>query len=138
MANTRKKLLHEEICDLVLKAFFQVHYELGPGFPESVYAAAMMLVLTDLGLRVEREIPIAVFFRGMRIGSFRADTIVESVVLLEYKSMRRPHRKFEAQILGYLRSTRLEVGLLLYFNPKATFKRIVFSNDRKLLPDLIP
>jgi GxxExxY protein len=137
MANTRKKLLHEEICDLVLKAFFQVHYELGPGFPESVYAAAMIVVLTELGLHAESEVPTAVYFHGVRVGAFRADVIVESVVLVELKSMRRPHRKFETQILGYLRSTRLEVGLLLYFNPKATFKRIVFSNDRKLLPDLI-
>jgi hypothetical protein len=62
--------------------------------------------------------------------------IVESVVLLEFKAMRQPDPRFEAQVLSYLRSTRLEVGLLLYFNPKPTFERLVFGNSRKLLPDL--
>jgi PD-(D/E)XK nuclease superfamily len=60
--------------------------------------------------------------------------IVESVVLLEFEAMRPPDPQFEAQVLSYLRSTRLEVGLLLYFNPQPTFKRLVFANTRKLLP----
>jgi GxxExxY protein len=137
MSNTEKDLLHGDICDDVLKAFFQVHYELGPGFPESTYAKAMFLVLTEMGLNVEREVPTAVYFRGIRLGGFRADTVVESAVLLEYKSMRRPQPKHQLQALGYLRSTRLEVALILYFNFKATFKRLIYSNQRKILPELL-
>jgi GxxExxY protein len=94
----------------------------------------MECALTDLGLSVKREVPVRVYFRARQIGAFRADMIVESRVLLELKSMRAPDPRFEAQLLNYLRATRLEVGLLLYFNPKASFKRLVFANDRKLLP----
>ena len=132
----RPALLHEKLTDRVLGGFYQVDRELGSGFAESVYAPAMECVLTDFGLRVEREVPIPVHFRGKQIGLFRADMIVESVVLLEFKAMREPDPQFEAQVLSYLRATRVEVGLLLYFNPKPTFKRLVFGNSRKLLPDL--
>lgn len=132
------ELLHRDVCDLVLKSFFQVHFELGPGFPESVYSAAMAIAMNDVGLRVEREVPVAVYFRGIRVGSFRADTVVNGCVLLEYKAMRQPESAFEAQTLGYLRSTELEVGLLLYFNRRAVFKRLVHSNVRKLLASRQP
>lgn len=128
------ELLHREITDQILGGFFQVHRELGFGFSESLYGPAMECVLTDLGLRAEREMPIAVYFRGKQIGAFRADMVVEAAVLLEFKAMRRPDPAFEAQVLSYLRATRLEVGLLLLFNPKPLFKRLVFANSRKFLP----
>ena len=122
----RRALLHETLTERVLGGFYQVDRELGSGFAESVYGPAMECVLTDLGLRVEREVPIPVHFRGKQIGLFCADTIVESVVLLEFKAMREPDPQFEAQVLSYLRATRIEVGLLLYFNPKPIFERLVF------------
>ena len=59
--------------------------------------------------------------------------IVESVVLIEVKSMRPPNPEFEAQLLNYLRATEVEVGLLLYFNPKPVRRRLIYTNDRKLL-----
>jgi GxxExxY protein len=124
-------MLHEETTDRILAAFFQVHYDLGFGFAESVYPAAMTCALKDAGLEVEREVPIPVHFRGVRIASFRADIVVERRVIIEMKAMRQPGPKWEAQLLNYLRATELEVGLLLYFNPKATFKRLIYTNDRK-------
>src|SRR5215475_13014079 len=131
----RPALLHKELTDLSLGGFYQVHRELGFGFAESLYGPAMECVLAELGVRVERQVPIPVHFRGRQIGLFRADMIGDSVVLLEFKAMRQPDPRFEAQVLSYLRSTRLEVGLLLYFNPKPTFERLVFANTRKLLPE---
>jgi GxxExxY protein len=130
----RPELLHAGITDKILGGFYQVHRELGFGFAESLYGPAMESVLADLGLHVEREVSIAVHFRGRQIGAFRADMVVESAVLLEFKSMRREDPAFDAQVLSYLRATRLEVALLLYFNPKPSFKRLVFANGRKFLP----
>lgn len=127
-------LLHGRLSDRILKTFFQVHYELGAGYPEAIYSAAMVIALRGEGLRVEREVPVAVHFRGARIGSFRVDTVVESAILVEYKATRQPNPSFESQALGYLWATRLEVGLLLYFNCRASFKRLIYTNDRKLLP----
>ena len=127
------RLLHGHITKQILGAFYQVHHELGFGFVESVYSAALAMVLTELGLRVEREVPIAVYFRGARVGSFTADKIVESAVVVEQKAVHSLPPIWEAQLLNYLRSTKLEVGLLLNFGPRATFKRLVWTNDRKLL-----
>lgn len=126
-------LLHGDITERIRGEFFQVHYELGFGYLESVYSAAMACVLMQSGLTVEREVPIAVHFRGIRIGSFRADLVVESKVLVEIKSSAQLHPSAERQLLNYLRSTDLEVGLLLHFGEKRYVKRLVYSNDRKLL-----
>ena len=128
------RLLHGEITERVLGVFFQVHRELGAGFLESVYANAMFFALKDAGLRVESEVPIAVYFRGRRIGTFRPDMIVESVVLLEFKAGAQLDPNSPAQTLNYLRAGHLEVALILHFGPKATFKRLVATNDHKILP----
>lgn len=134
----RRGLLHGEISNRILGAFFQVHRELGPGFLESVYANGMMLALTAAGLHVEREFPISVYFRGQLVGVFRADAVVESVVLLEYKAGERLDPSCEPQVLNYLRGCHLELALLLHFGPRATFKRLIMTNDRKLLRESVP
>lgn len=126
-----KDLLHGELTGEIAAHFLQVHYELGYGFPESVYSAALACAFLESGFHVEREVPIAVNFRGIRVGSFRADMVVESKVLLELKAgaLLDPHA--EAQVLNYLKATKLEVALLLYFGPKPKVKRFVMSNIRK-------
>lgn len=93
----------------------------------------MECVLTEVGLHVAREVPISVHFHGRAIGSYRADMIVEHIVMVEIKAMRRPDLSFESQLLNYLRATEIEVGLLLYFNPTPLKRRLIYTNDRKLL-----
>ena len=127
-------LLHREITGKILDAFFQVHYELGFGFIESIYSKALIHVMADLGLHVEREVPIDVYFRGMRLGRFKADLVVESAVIVELKASATLDASASAQLINYLRATELEVGLLLHFGQKARFERFVFANTRKLLP----
>ena len=95
------ELLHEEITDRILGAFYQVHRELGPGYLESVYANGMAWALSDEGFRVDREVGVNVHFRGRSVGTFRADMIVESVVLLEFKAGDRLGPRAEAQLLNY-------------------------------------
>ena len=128
------RLLHQELTQRILGCFFQVHRELGAGFLESVYAKSLLIALGDEGIRAEAEIPIDVYFRGARVGVFRADMIVESSVLLELKAGTGLDPGSQPQMLNYLRATRLEVGLILYFGARPTFKRLVVSNDHKLLP----
>jgi len=128
------ELLHKAITDRILGAFYQVHWELGSGYLESVYANGMEIALRENGLRVEREVPVSVHFRGRRVGTFRADMIVESVVLLEFKAGDRLDPSAEPQLINYLRASRLQVGLILHFGPKASFMRRVLTNDRKIIP----
>jgi GxxExxY protein len=124
-------LLHEELTGHIRGHFVQVHYELGYGFPESVYSASLAAALLEDGFAVEREVPIAVNFRGLRVGSFRADLVVESKVLIELKTGARLDPTAEAQVLNYLKATKIEVGLLLFFGPSPRFKRFILTNDRK-------
>ncbi len=129
-----RKLLEGELTKQIIGAFLQVHCELSGGYLESVYANAMEIALRDLGLKVEREVPVAVYFRGHRVGVFRADMLVESVVLVEFKAGIALDPTWEAQLINNLSVTRLEVGLTLFFGPKPVVKRRIFTNDRKLLP----
>jgi GxxExxY protein len=65
------------------------------------------------------------------VGDFRADLLVNDAVIVELKAGRAIESAHEAQLMNYLRATRIEVGLLMNFGPKAEFKRFIFDNDRK-------
>jgi GxxExxY protein len=122
---------HSELTDAIIGVFFDVYNELGHGFLESVCEASMAIGLKDAGLRVERQVPIAVWFRGQQVGTFIADLVVEGLVIVELKAARNIDPGHEAQLLNYLRATQIEVGLLMNFGIKAEFKRLVFDNTRK-------
>lgn len=91
----------------------------------------MVIALRQTGLMVNRQVPIAVWFRNQKVGEFRADVTVEQCVLLELKCAKGLDPAHDAQILHYLRSTDMEVGLLLNFGLKPQFRRLVFDNERK-------
>jgi GxxExxY protein len=118
--------------EAVLGAFYRVYNELGTGFLESVYEAAMAVVLGSTGMHVERQAPVSVRFRGFTIGSFKIDLLIESAIAVELKASRTLERAHEAQLLNYLRASELEVGLLLNFGERPSFKRLAYSNQRKL------
>ena len=72
------------------------------------------------------------------VGDFKADTIVNNCVIIELKAVEKLHKKHEVQLVNYLRSTEIEVGLLINFGEKLEVKRRVFSNDRKRNMNRIP
>jgi GxxExxY protein len=122
------------VSEAVLGGFFLVYRELRPGFVESVYEAALAIVLRDMGLRVEQQAAVSVTFRGTTVGAFRIDLLVESAIAVELKTSRLIDPSHEAQLLNYLRASNLEIGLLLNFGQRPSFKRLAFSNDRKVRP----
>src|SRR5260370_5630363 len=81
-----KDLKHGELTEKIIQVFYEVYNELGHGFLESVYRNAMEIGLRQSGLSVTSELPIAVWFRGEDVGDFRADLIVQELVLLELKT----------------------------------------------------
>jgi len=115
----------------VIGVFYEVYNELGLGFLESVYQEAMALALCQSGLLVARQVSVDVLFRGLRVGTFRADLVVAGELLVELKAARAIADAHVAQVLNYLRATYLEAGLLLNFGPRPQFKRVVYSNRRK-------
>ncbi len=124
---------HVELTERVIGVFFEVYNELGPGFLESVYREAMRIALTQAGLRVKCEVPVPVSFRGVVVGVFRADLVVNDVVLIELKAVEQLIREHESQTMHYLRATSIEVALLMNFGSMPRFRRFVMDNEMKKL-----
>lgn len=120
-----------ELTDLVIGVFYDVYNEMGFGFLESVYRKAMRLALMDQGLTAEEEVAVAVLFRGRNVGDFKADLLVNGLILVELKTAENLVPAHEAQVLNYLRATSLELGLLMNFGPKPQVRRLLLDNARK-------
>jgi GxxExxY protein len=124
-------MIDEELTGRILKVFYKVYNSLGYGFIEGVYHNALILELVSQEIRVESEKPIAVYYGKNVVGMFSADLVVEDKVILELKAKESLNSAHEAQLLNYLRSTEIELGLLLNFGKKPEFKRKYFSNEKK-------
>lgn len=112
-----EKLDEEQIGKLILDSAFKVHTTLGPGLLESVYEAALAIELTKRGLRVERQKPIHVSYEGQPLDiGFRADMIVNDLVLVENKSAEAISPQFKKVTTNYLRLIPLKLGYILNFN----------------------
>jgi GxxExxY protein len=122
---------HWDLCHQIVGVFYAVYNELGYGFLEAVYEKAFAIGLAEVGLSVAQQVATPIRFRNRIIGDYKADIIVNNLVLLELKAARTFDPSHEAQILNYLRATDIEVGLLLNFGPKPHFKRFVFENNKK-------
>lgn len=124
-------LMHSVITEKIIGIFYDVYNELGYGFLESTYAEAMTVALQQAGLKSDREVSVPVWFRGVKVGQYFADLVVEESVLLELKTARNLESAHEAQLLHYLRATKIEVGLLFNFGVRPQFRRLLFDNERK-------
>ncbi|MDB4916976.1 MAG: GxxExxY protein [Gemmatimonadetes bacterium] len=128
MANRMDGLLYEDLTRSIIGAFFEVYNELGHGFLESVYTAALEIVLRERGHHVSREVRVMVHFRGIPIARQRMDMVVDDKVIVENKATRLLALADFQQILSYVTSTKLEVGLLLHYGPEPKFHRTIRSN----------
>ena len=128
---SRIELREFDLTRTIIGGFYDVYNQMGRGFLESVYERSLAIALSEAGLKVEQQFPITVYFRGRPVGRFRADLLVNDSVILELKVVKRLHSRHRAQLINVLKATSLEVGLLLNFGPKATFKRAVYANARK-------
>src|SRR5437763_11663533 len=116
-------LIHYGLTEAILQACFEVLNELGAGFLESVYEKALLLALQQKGIRAAPQVPLSVLFRGSVVGEFYADILVEDKVMLELKAVHALTPEHQAQLINYLKATRIEVGLLLNFgHPKLEYR----------------
>lgn len=122
-------MTENEIGSLVVKACIKVHQCLGPGLLESVYQKALAYELKELGLSVRCEVPIPILYEGLEFEEgFRADIIVNDMVILELKSVERISSVHMKQLQTYLRLSGLRLGYLLNFGEelmKTGIKRAV-------------
>ncbi|MEN7536087.1 GxxExxY protein [Aurantiacibacter flavus] len=101
----------------VVDACIAIHRELGPGLLESVYELVLAGELKVRGLKVDRQVPVDIEFRGQRhLAAFRIDLLIDDRLVLEIKSVEQLSRAHGKQLLTYLRLTGQPVGLLLNFS----------------------
>jgi GxxExxY protein len=122
---------HEELTEQIIQAFYKVYNTLGYGFLEKVYENAMVVELTLLGLKVEKQKSIVVNYFGHIVGEYFSDLIIEETVLCELKASPSVIKEHEVQLLNYLRATDIEIGLLLNFGKQPEFRRKIYDNDKK-------
>lgn len=122
---------HEEITKQILRAYYHVYNTLGFGFLEKVYENAMYFELEKSGMRVQRQVPIKVFYACMQVGDYFADLVVEHCVIIELKAADSLCDEHSYQLINYLKATEIEVGLLLNFGQKPQIKRKIFDNIYK-------
>ena len=116
-------MTENEIGKVIVDSGLTVHRELGPGLLETVYEVTLAHELKQRGLKVERQVPISIKYRGVRFDeAFRADIIVDEKVIVELKSVEQISEAHKKQVQTYLRLTGYKLGFLLNFG-EALMKR---------------
>lgn len=118
-----------QLCDIVRETSFAIHTFHKNGHLEKVYENALVHRLKKLNLQVEQQYPLAVYDEdGTRIGEYFADLFVEKSLIVELKACKAIADEHVAQILGYLKSSRIENGLLINFgSPKLQIKKYILT-----------
>jgi GxxExxY protein len=123
--NSDSRLPHSELSSVILESCFEVMNELGVGFLESVYKNALFFALKEKGLIVETEKPFEVYFKRQKVGIYKADIVVENLIVVELKCCKSLLPEHQAQVINYLVASNLPVGLLVNFNNKQLdYKRL--------------
>ena len=118
------------LTEKIIGAAFQVHNRLGQGFQEKVYENALVEELRTNGLRIEQQKPLTVMYGGKPVGDFIGDLLIEGSVLVELKANKTIDRSHENQLLNYLKSSGIEVGLLINFGESVQIRRKIFTSTK--------
>ena len=122
---------YKELTNKIIQAFYLVYNELGFGFLENVYQNALYFELQKRGFKVEPQKAIDVYYQKQLVGKYRADLVVNDLIILELKAVDYLVEEHEFQLINYLKATDKEVGLLLNFGMKPEIRRKVFDNSKK-------
>ena len=120
----------DDLARAVIGAAIEVHRELGPGFPEIVYEAALAVELDVRHRPFVRQYAMKVAYKGIVVGEGRADFLVRERLIVEIKAVSALAPVHEAQVVAYLKATGISLGLLLNFNCavlKDGIKRLVLT-----------
>ena len=121
-----EEFLYKDLSYLIVGAAMEVHRQLGPGFLESVYKKALAYELTLKKIPYSVEVPLEVHYKGIQVGEYFADFIVDSRILLEIKAKSALVPQHSAQTLNYLTATGLRLGILLNFGAESLqIKRLI-------------
>lgn len=125
---------YDAAANAVIGAAIEVHRHLGPGFLESVYEEALSIELGLRGIRFQRQKPLSVSYKGKSVGDSRVDLWIDDRLIVELKALDRILPIHHAQLISYLKTSSLPLGLIINFNeklPKNGIRRIVMSADSR-------
>ena len=132
-------IIEKELSNLIMQVAFEVHNELGPGYPEAIYEEAMNRELTRRGVQLERQKDVEVFFKGEKIGSFQLDNIANGKIILEYKAVSEVARIHKQQALSYLKATGLQLAIVINFGAeRVQSSRVVNTKGKAKIPPSLP
>jgi len=112
-----------KITEVVISCAYRVHNTLGAGFLEKVYEKAMMIELESTDLSAKPQFPVPVFYKGIKIGDYYADILVNDCLIVELKTVENISVAHEKQLINYLAATNIENGLLINFGSSVQIKR---------------
>jgi GxxExxY protein len=118
------RILQDRTVASVLAAFFAVHRELGGGFLPGVYHRALVLELLQRGIAFEQDVGLSVFYKGTKVGQYRAPVLVEGRVVVDLRAVARIELADEKELSNCLRASGCEAGLLLNFGIAASFRHV--------------
>jgi len=129
-----KEIEIRRLCGIVRTVAYEAHTYLKHGHMEKIYENSMVHRLRKLGVEVEHQFPIPVYDEdGFLLGDFFADLFVENKLIVELKACRAINDDHIAQLLGYLRSSRIEDGLLINFGaPRLFVKKFILTEEPRL------
>ena len=107
-----------QLATEVVDSAIEVHRYLGPGFLESVYEKALCYELTLRKVPYQAQKSINLDYKGLSVGEARLDLLVGEELIVELKAVEQLHQIYHAQVINYLKATKLELGLLINFNVK--------------------
>ena len=117
-------MVDEELTGKVIGCAMDVHRELGPGYLEKVYENALAIAVRSCGMSAEQQVSVPAYFRGLVVGDFIADLVVDGRLIVELKAVSGLLPVHESQLVSYLKSTGIDIGLLINFGATSLqFKR---------------
>jgi GxxExxY protein len=120
----------DRLAHLVIGAALAVHRTLGPAFAESVYEEALAVELALRGVPLQRQVPVAVHYKGYLVGEGKLDLLVDRRLVVELKAVEALAPLHFSQVLAYLRASKCQLGLLINFNVfelRRGVRRVVLS-----------
>lgn len=118
----------KELSRLVIGAAMRVHSHFGPGFLEEIYKNSLLIELSKMGLKCEKEKYLNICYDNIQVGCYRADIVVEDRLILELKSASCLVEAHEYQLVNYLKATGIDDGLLFNFGAKSLQFKHKFRN----------
>ena len=123
--------MYKDLTEKIIKVFLDVFNHLGYGYSKDIYLEAHAYEMHKQGLVYEKEVPIEIFYKEIKVGQYKLDFCNEDKVLLYIDTNEVVSQNAEYMIINHLKSTKFEIGLVLNFGRKPEVRRKIFQNSRK-------